>query len=431
MKKYTVLAVLALLATSVALAQHKWELLRTMTLGTVKSGSGIHGIAVDHEGKLWVAPFSRTEPVGDGTNTVCLYAFNRDLTPASFSPIKFLVGPGFTDTLKGNGCRGISVDKDGNIVGTWATTMYRIDSKTGAALNKVIPEAKSQTQPVCDVDNGYIYVGTVLSGSPIRIYNSDFTLAGNAVDNIDVIVRSYGVNRSGTDLYQGDLSTKKCAVYHSDFPGILQHALTDSLMVGGTPSAFGWQPGTGWLWMDAGNPTNEIPNAPWTPLMYYAFDVATKEVKDSLMIDTVKAQFLPPAVAYNSRGRGIAFSVTGDTAYIALFNVDTNHVQIFTKVAADVKPVSDVVPATYALSQNYPNPFNPTTEINFSLPKGGMTTIVVYDVLGKEVATLVNETLAPGSYRTSFNGSRLASGTYVYTLVSGDVRISKKMMLVK
>ena len=430
MRRCTVLIALLLIA-GLASGQTKWELEKAFTFGTVLSGSGIHGIAVDPEGKIWVAPFSRTEPVGDGTNTVCLYAMWPNGTPASFSPIKFLVGPGFTDTLKGSGCRGISVDKDGNIVGTWATTMYRIDYKTGAALNKVIPEAKSQTQPVCDTDNGYIYVGTVLSGSPIRIYNPDFSLLGNAVDNIGVIVRSYGVSTNGQNLYQGDLSTRKCAVYHSDFPGLLSHTLTDSIMVGGAPSAFGWQPGTGWLWMDAGNPTNEIPLPPWTPLMHYAFDVTTKQVKDSLMIDTLKAQFLPPHVAYNCRGRGIAFSASGDTAWVAIFNVDTNHVQMFVKRPVSVEPTKDAVPITYRLSQNYPNPFNPSTEIEFAIPVSGRTTLVVYDLLGKAVATLVDEQLGAGSYKTRFDASRLSSGTYVYMLTSGTTRIVKKMMLIK
>ena len=90
-----------------------------------------------------------------------------------------------------------------------------------------------------------------------------------------------------------------------------------------------------------------------------------------------------------------------------------------------------MIPDGYALSQNYPNPFNPSTEIEFTLPKAGLTTLKVYDVLGKEVATLVNENLGVGTFKTSLDGSRLSSGTYIYTLSSGDSRISKKMLLVK
>jgi Secretion system C-terminal sorting domain len=96
-----------------------------------------------------------------------------------------------------------------------------------------------------------------------------------------------------------------------------------------------------------------------------------------------------------------------------------------------VEPIGSGIPAEYALSQNYPNPFNPSTEIQFSVPRKGMTTLKVYDMLGRDVATLVREDLVPGTYKTRLDGSRLASGMYVYELTSADTRIVKKMMLLK
>lgn len=96
-----------------------------------------------------------------------------------------------------------------------------------------------------------------------------------------------------------------------------------------------------------------------------------------------------------------------------------------------VQPQPGTSPLSYALSQNYPNPFNPSTEIQFSIPKAGFTTLKVYDMLGKEVATLVNDQLAPGTFKARLDGSGLASGTYVYRLVSGTSVITKKMMLLK
>jgi hypothetical protein len=74
------------------------------------------------------------------------------------------------------------------------------------------------------------------------------------------------------------------------------------------------------------------------------------------------------------------------------------------------------LPNIYALSQNYPNPFNPTTTINFQLQKAGSVSLKVYDMLGREVATLVSEYKGPGSYSTIFDASRLSSGTYIYRL---------------
>jgi len=86
---------------------------------------------------------------------------------------------------------------------------------------------------------------------------------------------------------------------------------------------------------------------------------------------------------------------------------------------------------TYSLSQNYPNPFNPTTTIKFSLPKDGLVKIVVYDVLGKEVATLVNDEQTSGNYEITFDASKLTSGVYFYKITSGDFSDVKKMLLVK
>jgi subtilisin-like proprotein convertase family protein len=89
------------------------------------------------------------------------------------------------------------------------------------------------------------------------------------------------------------------------------------------------------------------------------------------------------------------------------------------------------IPVTYELSQNYPNPFNPTTNINYQIPKSNLVTLKVYDVLGKEVATLVNENQKAGEYLAIFNGAGLPSGIYFYKLVAGDFTEIKKMILIK
>jgi len=89
------------------------------------------------------------------------------------------------------------------------------------------------------------------------------------------------------------------------------------------------------------------------------------------------------------------------------------------------------VPKTYSLSQNYPNPFNPVTKINYELPKSGFVTLKIYDILGKEVATLVDETKNAGLYTVEFDGSQFSSGTYFYRLESNGFVSTKKMMLIK
>jgi LruC domain-containing protein/uncharacterized repeat protein (TIGR01451 family) len=85
----------------------------------------------------------------------------------------------------------------------------------------------------------------------------------------------------------------------------------------------------------------------------------------------------------------------------------------------------------YALNQNYPNPFNPTTKISFSLPKGEFVTVKIFDMLGKEVAQLVNGELKAGNYEYQFNGSSLASGIYFYRINTANFTDTKRMTLVK
>jgi hypothetical protein len=86
---------------------------------------------------------------------------------------------------------------------------------------------------------------------------------------------------------------------------------------------------------------------------------------------------------------------------------------------------------TFSLSQNYPNPFNPNTKIEYSIPKSGHIKLKVYDILGNEVATLVNEVKSPGNYAAEFDASTFASGVYIYTIRADNFVQSKKMILMK
>jgi hypothetical protein len=91
----------------------------------------------------------------------------------------------------------------------------------------------------------------------------------------------------------------------------------------------------------------------------------------------------------------------------------------------------NVTPEGYALETNYPNPFNPSTKISFTLPKADHVTLVVYDLLGKEITTLVDGELASGAHTVTFDGKNLASGTYIYRIRAGDFVQEKTMQLIK
>ena len=95
------------------------------------------------------------------------------------------------------------------------------------------------------------------------------------------------------------------------------------------------------------------------------------------------------------------------------------------------KNASSSLPNEYALGQNYPNPFNPATTIQYQIPASGLTTLKVYNLLGQEVATLVDGLVPVGSHQVTFDASRLTSGVYFYTLHSGNYVSTKKLMLLK
>ena len=96
-----------------------------------------------------------------------------------------------------------------------------------------------------------------------------------------------------------------------------------------------------------------------------------------------------------------------------------------------IKNISTEIPGQYYLGQNYPNPFNPNTSIIFKVRDSKFIQLKVYDILGKELLTLVDKKLAPGTYEISFDGSKLSSGTYFYRLSADNYVDTKKMLLIK
>jgi hypothetical protein len=91
----------------------------------------------------------------------------------------------------------------------------------------------------------------------------------------------------------------------------------------------------------------------------------------------------------------------------------------------------DNLPMNFTLQQNYPNPFNPTTQIIYSLPKFSNVSIKVYDILGQEIATLVNDNKSKGVYTVQWETENATTGLYMYRLVTGDYELTRKMILTK
>ncbi len=118
---------------------------------------------------------------------------------------------------------------------------------------------------------------------------------------------------------------------------------------------------------------------------------------------------------------------TSNTKYICMQNII---IKGTTTAAVSVQNKNEL-PLSFSLEQNYPNPFNPTTVINFSLNKEGLTKLLVFNALGEEVAVIQNGFLNAGMHSIQFDASKLPSGGYIYRLITANNSVSKKMMLLK
>jgi plastocyanin len=121
----------------------------------------------------------------------------------------------------------------------------------------------------------------------------------------------------------------------------------------------------------------------------------------------------------------------GTYNYQCNFHVTFGMVGVINANPIGIKPIGTSVPSSYNIEQNYPNPFNPSTNIRFDIPKNANVKIVIFDMIGNEVQTLVNGELQAGSYTTDWNASGFPSGIYFYRMQSELYSVTKKMILIK
>ncbi|HEY5535198.1 MAG TPA: T9SS type A sorting domain-containing protein [Ignavibacteria bacterium] len=158
---------------------------------------------------------------------------------------------------------------------------------------------------------------------------------------------------------------------------------------------------------------------------------------------------LTPGSYTGEKGR---MSVTMNTAGMSMLAFSDSRIDAYGMYAQNINPngsfgppvgitpIGNIIPSKFELEQNYPNPFNPVTKIKFSItalsfpnaPIGNPATVLrVYDILGREIRTLVNENLQPGTYEVTFDAGNIPSGIYFYKLSSGVFSDTKRMLLIK
>ena len=135
----------------------------------------------------------------------------------------------------------------------------------------------------------------------------------------------------------------------------------------------------------------------------------------------------------NAFGGSAGYRLTGSDSCFAVFE-GPNGSAVYAASGCSGTTVgvsNNQIPVKFSLSQNYPNPFNPSTSISYDIPKEGFVKLSIYDMVGREVAVLVNDRKVAGSYRVDFNASGLSSGVYFYKIIAGNFTDIKKMMLIK
>lgn len=134
-----------------------------------------------------------------------------------------------------------------------------------------------------------------------------------------------------------------------------------------------------------------------------------------------------------SNGTSINLPISGSGTYQMNDFQSLNRLKLFVTYnnVVSVDETNDNLPVDFSLKQNYPNPFNPNTVIGYQLPVTGNVTLKVYDVLGSEIGTLVDEYHEAGKYKVEFDAESLSSGIYFYTLQSGSFRETRKMVLIR
>ncbi|MGH2575596.1 MAG: T9SS type A sorting domain-containing protein [Ignavibacteria bacterium] len=172
--------------------------------------------------------------------------------------------------------------------------------------------------------------------------------------------------------------------------------------------------------------------------------VSYNQIYGLRIADTSWTRFLPNTIDTAANRPTIAVKTQTDTIRFFLFggfaypNVIANSERYaFSPGVIGISSNNTGIPRNYSLSQNYPNPFNANSKIKFDLPltkgetKEGAVTLKIYDILGREVAVLVNEKLKPGSYEVDFDGTNYPSGVYFYRIITDEFTNSKKMLLIK
>ncbi len=452
----TLLTLLCALALPIAAhAQKSWTYAGLFPPDTLKTND-THGLAVDPDGKVWIQDyygsqsFTFADTVVIGTtkyktlNVRAIYVYNPDGTPATFSPIITLKQNGAVadtlglqylgtavvggntyksyDTMTGRGLR--ASPADGNIYVSQGDRLIRLNYQTGEMMNATTPYPGASLTAAAVDGAGNVYTRPVVAGdgSPIKRFSADLVELDPAlITGTKGFSRSFEVSRDGNTIYWAGYTTHAIHMYRrndefSSFPTV-----PDTVLQGMDSESVTIHPVTNDLWVAAGSP-NDAPNrfpgfeSHYQMQTWYAFDQQqiSGNYSNPPALDSIKWNG-----GGTGRPRALAFSPSGMVAYAGQFGQAGPSVQKFLFTEGSAVEGRNTLPDGFAVLGTYPNPTSGLTTLSFSLPQAGPAALKVYDTLGREVATVVDDVLAADTYDVSFDASGLPAGLYLYRLQSG------------
>lgn len=431
------LLLLITIALMPLLAQAQWDPQGNFPEGDTLGGN--HGIAVDAEGKIWTHDFYATGFLrSDSSQSVVdIRVFNPDGSEVEWSPVQQATVGETTHTFVQG--RGMRTGPNGDILYADGSTLILLDHTNGEAISIVLPETGSSlTAPATDAA-GNVYIGGVVGGDIVKL-DSNLENREVVVEGVPAIGRTMEVSSDGNTLYLPRFTANKMYIYSR--PNELQPfpSEPDSVLNNSDIESIVLHPNNGQVWLSAANylRPNEAVLAEFTPNVWYGYNAETWAREDSVVWEFHGEDPFGPDPEFQPLDqvpRSVEFNNDGTAIYIGAFRNSGPgfpSIQYFTGMATSVEDVPREQPAGYALNQNYPNPFNPSTNIEFTLGEGGPATLKVYDISGREVATILSgQQLNSGSHTYTFDAGNLSSGIYFYRLNSNGVQITRKMTLVK
>lgn len=441
-----------------------------------------YGTVIDPDGKYWFGFYSGfsneiVKSPGDTIHLAGIRCFLPDSTEASFSPLELLeFGDGSKDTLyieneKNGYCRGISLDAYGNILYTAKSTLYKIDYRDGSAIAKWDPlmvgkPLRTYVSAVHDSVNAYIYFAPYPQYEQLNILDEDLNFIAAGIDLTPTLQNAIQVRTKTNGITQLFSATHSNGqgifIYESSDPATQPFTLVDTI---GNYSEetdtniityIAWATSLDWIdreegillfgnhnramtsvntgsapasshaarWVAIDVDTDDILymfGAPWYDIISgdaYAKDVGPSIPESYLGNQVMSMQ--PSGAIINNDGANYEFILT---------DMGLNCVQRASFSTAISKDI--FIPYNLNLEQNFPNPFNPLTTIHFALEQSENIILDIHDLTGKRVKQVFSGYLEAGIHNMILDASELASGTYIYTLHTKVMSLSRKMTVLK